>query len=371
MSLRLLHVSQPVDAGVPAVVRALVADQLGRGHDVHVASPDGPGLAVTVRALGATHHAWAANRSPGPTVPGEARRLRAIVKRVDPDVVVLHSAKAGLAGRLALRGHRPTIYVPHSWSFNAVHGVVANAATTWEVGASRWTDVVVCVSEDERERGLAAGVTAPMRVVTNGVDLELLQPRDRHQSRARLGLPERPTVVCVGRLAEQKGQDLLLAAWPPVRETLPEAQLILVGDGPQRTALEAMATDGVMFVGDQPDPREYFAAADVVAVPSRWEGGPLVPLEAMAMARPVVGFAADGMRATIGDTGFVLEPGDVPGLAARLIRLLSTPEVAAAAGRAARRRVLRLADVRQGLAAWDDIVTEVAGLSRVLERVAG
>src|SRR4051812_43607599 len=155
MSLRLLHVSQPVAAGVPAVVRALVADQAARGYDVHVASPPGPALADRVRALGARHHAWAATRSPGPTVPGEVRRLRAVISRVDPDVVVLHSAKAGLAGRLALRGARPTVYVPHSWSFNAVNGLLAGAATRWEVRASRWTDVVVCVSEDERDRGLA------------------------------------------------------------------------------------------------------------------------------------------------------------------------------------------------------------------------
>ena len=71
---------------------------------------------------------------------------------------MLHSAKAGLAGRLALRGRRRTVYVPHAWSFEAVQGAVGRASTVWEAAASRWTDMVVCVSEDERRRGREAGV---------------------------------------------------------------------------------------------------------------------------------------------------------------------------------------------------------------------
>lgn len=369
--MRLLHVSQPVEAGVPAVVRALVADQLGHGHDVHVASPGGPGLAPTVRALGAAHHHWAATRSPGPTVPGETRRLGAIIRQVDPDVVVLHSAKAGLAGRLALRGSRPTIYVPHAWSFEAVSGLLAGAALRWESRASRWTDVVVCVSQDERDRGLAAGISAPMEVVPNGVDVQRLRPRDAQDARARLGLPEAPTVVCVGRLAEQKGQDLLLQLWPAVAEAVPGARLVLVGDGPQRAALESTAPDGVLFAGARDDVPDWLAAADVVALPSRWESTPLISLEAMAMGRPVVAFAVDGVRTAFGPTGVVLEPGDVAGMAGALTRLLQAPEAARDAGRAARRRAEQVADVRRALAAWNEIVASAAGVSRVLQKVAG
>jgi glycosyltransferase involved in cell wall biosynthesis len=361
MTRRTLHVSQPVEAGVPAVVAALVADQLARGDDVHVACPPGAGLAATVTGLGAVHHSWAATRSPGATVPDEVRRLRQIIDQVDPDVVVLHSAKAGLAGRLALRGSRPTVYAPHAWSFEAVGGPVRTASTAWEVAASRWTDVVVCVSEDERDRGLAAGVTAPMVVVGNGVDLQALRPAEPGPARARLGLADRPTVVCVGRLSEQKGQDQLLAGWPAVLAAVPDAQLVLVGDGPARAALEASAPLGVLFTGARSDIADVLTAADVVALPSRWEAAPLVPLEAMAVGRTVVAFGVDGVRAALGDTGVVLEPGDVPGLAAALIDLLTDPSRTAAEGRAARARVERTADVHASTAAWDDVLTAVAG----------
>lgn len=361
MSLRLLHVSQPVEAGVPQVVTALAADQLARGHDVHVACPPGPGLARRATALGAEHHPWAARRSPGGSVPGEVRRLRRVIDSVDPDVVVLHSAKAGLAGRLAMRGRRPTVYVPHAWSFEAVGGALGAASTAWEVFAGRWTDTVVCVSADERDRGRAAGVACRMDVVANGVDVEALRPRDAGEARARLGLPDAPTVVCVGRLAEQKGQDLLLAAWAAVLAAVPDARLVLVGDGPERAALEAAAPDGVLFAGARPDAAEWLTAADVVALPSRWESTPLVSLEAMALGRPVVAFEVDGIRAAFGGTGVVLDPGDVEGLAGALVRLLQAPAAAAAAGRAARARAEAVADLRSTLRGWDAVVHEVAG----------
>jgi glycosyltransferase involved in cell wall biosynthesis len=360
VALRLLHVSQPVEAGVPVVVAALAADQIARGHEVHVACPPGQGLAERAARLGAEHHSWRATRSPGPQVSGETRRLRRIIRQVDPDVVVLHSAKAGLAGRLAIRGRRPTIFVPHAWSFEAVHGPMAAAARAWEVFAGRWTDVVVCVSEDERARGRAVGVSAPMATIPNGVDVQALHPVPAADARSRLDLPDVPTVVCVGRLAKQKGQDLLLTAWPAVRAAVPEARLVLVGDGPERAALTAAAPDGVHFAGARDDAADFLAAADVVALPSRWESTPLVSLEAMAMGRPVVAFAVDGVRAAFGDTGVVLEPGDVPGFAAALTDLLEQPGKAAAAGHAVRQRAEAVADLRTTLGAWNQVVAAVS-----------
>lgn len=357
--MRVLHVSQPVEAGVANVVVALAADQVDRGYDVHVACPSGPGLPGRVMEVGAFHHAWAAGRNPGPSVPGETRRLRRVVEDVDPDLVVLHSAKAGLAGRLAIRGGRRTVYVPHAWSFEAVQGAVAVASTAWEATASRWTDMVVCVSEDERRRGRRAGVTCPMDVVPNGVDVEHRVPRDVRTARAGLGLPDRPTVVCVGRLARQKGQDMLLAAWPAVVAAVPDAQLVLVGDGPNRAALEASAPTGVLFTGTRDNVDAYLAAADVVALPSRWESTPLVSLEAMAAGRPVVAFAVDGVRDTLGDTGVVLELDDVAGMSRALVDLLRDPVLATTAGRSARRRVEAVGDLRVGLAGWDAVLTRI------------
>jgi glycosyltransferase involved in cell wall biosynthesis len=359
--VRILHVAQPVEAGVPRVVVDLVADQVGRGWDVVVACPATGWLPTTAAAAGARLVPWEATRSPGPTTPLEARALAAVVRSVQPGVVHLHSAKAGLAGRLAVRGHRPTVFQPHAWSFEAADGPIGAASRVWERTASRWTHLVVAVSEAEAARGRAAGVDAPVLMARNGVDVRRLTPRDRATARAALGLDDRPLAVCVGRLAEQKGQDVLVAAWPAVRAAVPGARLVLVGDGPARPAIEALAGEGVVVAGGSDDPATWYAAADVVAVPSRWEGMALVPLEAMASGRTVVGTDVDGMREALGDdAGAVVPVEDPDRLAAAITARLGNPSLAAREGAAGRARAVALFDVRVSAAAVGDAVAGLA-----------
>jgi glycosyltransferase involved in cell wall biosynthesis len=337
---RVLHVAQPADAGVARCVADFAAEQRAHGLDARVACPpDGP-LAGWLRAAGVPYAAWPATRSPGASVPGETRRLASIVATADPDLVHLHSAKAGLAGRLALRGRRPTVFQPHAWSFAAVTGPVRAASLAWERYAARWADVVVCVSEAERRDGEAAGLR-PRRwaVVPNGVDLARWTPSPRAAARERLGLDAgAPYVVCVGRLSRQKGQDVLLAGWPAVRETVPGARLVLVGDGPDAGALRAASPEGVTFAGRRDDIADWYAAADVVAVPSRWEGMALTPLEALACGRPVVGSDVTGMRETGAE---LVRPEDPAALASALSQRLQHPGDPAAPRAAATRHDLR------------------------------
>jgi glycosyltransferase involved in cell wall biosynthesis len=324
-------VSQPVEAGVAKVVGGLVRDQVARGWDVQVACPDEGWLAATVRDAGARLLPWRATRSPGPSVPGETLALRRLVAAAEPHVLHLHSAKAGLAGRLAVRGSLPTVFQPHAWSFEAVTGPVQTATRLWERTAQRWTDLTINVSEAERATGAAAGITGRAVVIPNGVDPQAWAPRDRAATRAALGLEAdgAPTVVCVGRLARQKGQDLLLEAWPAVRREVPDARLVLVGGGPDEAELRARADGSVSFV---PGERlaEWYAAADVVAVPSRWEAGlPLVAMEAMASERSVVAFDVAGIGTYLGGSGTAVAPFDVPVLARELTARLLDPALAA------------------------------------------
>lgn len=259
-----------------------------------VACPRGGRLAEEAAAVGALVRDWSADRSPGPATAAEAWRLRRIVRAAVPDVVHLHSAKAGLAGRLAVRGAVPTVFQPHAWSFAAVDGPMAAATLRWERFATRWAHRLLCVSVQERADGVAAGVHADWAVVPNGVDVRHYAPADRRAARIALGLDlDAPLAVCVGRLCRQKGQDVLLAAWPEVLRRVPRARLALVGGGPEQqrmaeTVRESAEPCRVRLVGDVPDPRPWLAAADLVVLPSRWEGMALAPLEAMAAARPVL-----------------------------------------------------------------------------------
>jgi len=357
---RILHVSQPVEAGVAVVLAELAEYQHASGWDVHVACPPDSWLADRMAAAGISVHPWAATRSPGASSLDEARRLRELSRRLRPDVVHLHSSKAGLAGRLALRGQVPTVFQPHAWSFHATSGMVSTVSALWERVAVRWTDLVVAVSGGELHEGYRRGIT-PARsvIVPNGVDVHRFVPQDRDDARRRLGLSDAPLAVCIGRLATQKGQDTLLRAWPAVIAQVPQAQLALVGDGPEREALAATGTAGVTLHGPSRTPEDWYAAADVVVVPSRWEGMALVPLEAMASERSVVGFDVAGLAESIGDAGAVIPRGDVRGLAREVASRLADPLLAQREGRRGRVRAVTLYDRAQAVAGTDEAVRQL------------
>ncbi|SDL94810.1 glycosyltransferase [Nonomuraea jiangxiensis] len=342
MALRpsVLHVTQPVDGGVGAYVATAAADQARRGWRVAVACPPTGRLADDLDGLGVPRLDWTASRAPGPADVVPAARLRRIVRAFGPDVVHLHSSKAGLAGRLAIRGRVPTLFQPHGWSWPAARGPVAAAALSWERLAVRWTARVICVGEGEAELARRHGVTGDLVVVRNGVDLRRFRPagpREQVAARTRHGVPaEARLAVCVGRVTRQKGQDLLLAAWERVAGRDARARLAIVGDGPLLPALRSRAVPRVHFAGAVADPRSWYAAADVVVLPSRWEGLPLTALEALATGRPLVACAVPGLAELVaGGVGAAVAPGDEAALAEALLLRLGQPALAAAEGVAA------------------------------------
>ncbi|WP_380170713.1 glycosyltransferase [Kineococcus sp. DHX-1] len=354
--LRVLHVCQPVDAGVAAFVARAAQQQRAAGLDVVVACAPQGWLADRLDALGVPRATWSAVRSPLRGVLPEARRLRAVVRAVDPDVVHLHSAKAGLVGRLVVHGSRPTVFQPHAWAFEAASGPVALAVRVWEALALHLTDCLLLVSRAEldraREAGLPLDVTA-RRLVRNGLDLSRHGVDDAPVARHELGLPEAPTVVCVGRLAHQKGQDRLLAAWPLVRAAVPRAQLALVGDGPdaqevrRRVAAGDDGLTGVLLPGATDAPRRWYAAADVVVVPSRYEGFAFVPLEAMAARRSLVVHDHPALREALPPgAGAVVDTDDAALLATAVVRRLRAPEVRDQEGAVGRAHVVTTRDDR-------------------------
>ncbi len=339
------------------VLEGLVEDQVRRGWRVGVAGP--------VPIGSARHLPWTASRAPGPAVAGEALRLRSIMRLFEPDVVHLHSSKAGLAGRLVVRGRLPTILQPHAWSFLALSGPLAAASLAWERMAVRWTDTVLCCSDAERRRGVAAGIRGSWCVLANPVDLDRFPPgsdADRIEARQKLGFGAAPLAVCVGRLSTQKGQDVLLDAWPRVRREVPTAELALVGDGPARAELEGRAPVGVRFAGRQESVTTWLHAADVVVQPSRYEGLSMSVLEAMASARSIVASDVEGMTEALGaEAGAIVAVEDAVSLAREVSRRLADPSRACREGLAGRARAEQNHDLRR----WGEAVAELtAGVGR-------
>ncbi|MEZ5134479.1 MAG: glycosyltransferase [Acidimicrobiales bacterium] len=329
-----LHVSQPTSAGVAVCVRDLATHQRHAGHRVTVACPSDGELGDWCRADDVDVRTWQAGRSPGPALADEVRSLAAIIEATDPDVVHLHSSKAGLAGRLAVRGRRPTIVHPNAWSF-LPPGPQQGPARLWERFGARWTDLFLMAGDDELAMATEARIAGTFTVIPNGVDVDAFTPAtraDQVRARAELDLADAPTAVCVGRLCEQKGQDLLLEAWAEVLEQVPEARLVLVGDGELASELRAVAGASVHFAGRRSDVWRWYAAADVAVQASRWEGLSFATLEALSSGRPVVAFDAPGMRQAIGDAGTVVPTGNVGALGRALVGHLRDLDRCAAQG---------------------------------------
>jgi glycosyltransferase involved in cell wall biosynthesis len=173
--------------------------------------------------------------------------------------------------------------------------------------------------------------------------------------------PGGPLLVAVGRLAEQKGLPILIAALAEAAPALPGLRLTLVGDGPLRAGLAAQAAaagvaDRVTFAGwqDEAGVRAALAAAQALALPSFAEGLPVAAMEAMAAGRPVIGTAVAGIPELVipGETGWLVPAGDVTAFAAAIRALAATPpERLAAMGAAARSRAIARHDVNAAAAA--------------------
>lgn len=153
-------------------------------------------------------------------------------------------------------------------------------------------------------------------------------------------------MLCVGRLAEQKGLDVMLQALPAVRSALGPTTLRILGEGPERGRLERLAAElgvasDVRFEGLVSDVRPYLSAAEVFVFPSRYEGHPHALLEAMAAGVPVVGTAVQGTIEVIRDgvEGLLVPPDDAGALARALVAVLQDEPLAARLAAGARARV--------------------------------
>lgn len=363
--LSILHVAQPTDHGVAVCVAALAHDQVQRGWEVAVACPDTGRLPDEVVDAGAAHHVWPADRAPHRALARERTALAAAITAARPDVVHLHSAKAGLSGRALVRGGRPTLFQPHAWSYEALDGRTRQAAVAWERTAARWADVIVCCSQDEEASGRRAGVRGTFEVVPNGVDLERFRPAtgdERHAARRELGLRDGPVAVCVGRLSPQKGQDLLVRAWPTIAAGLDDASLVVVGEGPAERELRDLAAGrpDIRLVGGRDDVPRWLAVADVAVLPSRYEGMALGVIEAIASGVSVVASSADGMAEVLGTgdeaAGAIVPVEDVAALAVAVRRRFDDPQLRAREAAAGRRR----AEARHDRRAWTERLAALA-----------
>jgi glycosyltransferase involved in cell wall biosynthesis len=361
---RIAHViSTPTGVGgAEKVMSALVAGGNRRGWDQIVLNPfahDPHHAEIAALSDGARFGARRCSR------PRELPRARAWLQReldaFAPDIVHAHlfHAIVLLSSVRRTPGARWLLTHHHAGHLAVEERRMREAAD--RLAGARF-DRVVAVSEWGR-RLLVSRYRYPARTVAlipNGWEGHPQPLSDDHRP---------PTIICVANLRVEKGHDVLLSAFARVRERVPDARLVLVGDGERGSALRAQAqaqklTDAVHFAGHSTDVWANLAHADVFALASRNEALGMAILEAMAARLPVVATAVGGVPEIVepGITGELVPPGDDAGLAERLVPLLMDPEARRRMGLAGADAV-RERTMEVTIRAYFDLYAELRGLA--------
>lgn len=281
----------------------------------------------------------------GPVRPGHDVAAVAEIRRqlvaFGPDLLALHTAKAGLLGRLAATGLGiPTVFNPHGWAF--VPGVSRPRALVFrqlERWAAPLADRIITVSDYSRGLALAAGVGTrqQLRCVPNGV------PDVPPGCRAAGVTTPVPCIVVTARLDAPKDPHVLLRALAPLRDR--RWRLRWLGDGPLRACAQRLADHlGIgarcRFEGPCHNVPQRLATSALLVLPTRHEALPLCVLEAMRAGLPVVASAVGGVPEAVldGHTGRLVPPNDPGSLSVAIAALLDDPPQRRAMGRAGRRR---------------------------------
>lgn len=295
-----------------------------------------------------------------------------LVRRLRPDVVHTHMAKAGTVGRIAAHLARVPLVV-HTYHGHVFHGYFS-PRKTWvflkiEQALAKVTDTIVVVGERQRDE-IAAFKVAPrtkLLPIPLGLELERFLDSERYRGELRreLGLePTAPVVGIVARLVPIKAHEDFLAAARIVAAVLPAARFLVVGDGELRAELEATVArmglgELVRFVGWRADLPRIYADLDVVALSSHNEGSPVALIEALAAGRPVVATDVGGVAEVVldGRTGRTVPARAPDRLASAILDLLQDRSAAESLGAAGRRHVYpRYASAR--------LVEDMGGLYR-------
>ena len=374
--MRIVHVIARLNVGGAALhVLQLAREQQRRGHDVLVVAGTlatgeesmeyvADELGVDVLKLPALQRELSV-RADSLAIRG----LREIIRARRPDVLHTHTAKAGATGRIAavLSGDARPKAVVHTYHGHVLSGYFSrrweHVFRLVERVLARTSGRLIAVSDEVRDELVGFRVARANRfvVVPYGFDLPAWSEADelaRTRIRQQLGLSDDTFAIgWAGRLTAIKRPLDLVRTLHAVLEEGVDAVLVLVGDGELREETETLARDlGVaeqtLFAGFQQRIRDWYAAVDASLLTSRNEGTPVVAIESLAAERPVVATRAGGTATVVteGESGYLLEIGDVDGLARRLVALARDPELrrrlgaAGAADVRARFATARMAD---------------------------
>ncbi|HEY5497558.1 MAG TPA: glycosyltransferase family 4 protein, partial [Syntrophales bacterium] len=290
-----------------------------------------------------------------------------IIRNDRIDIVHGQGARADFYARLASGFSRKTMYVStvqmpvEGYDVGPMKMLLYRAFDRF---SERFVDRFLVVSS-VLAQAMIQGHGIPQEKVVkiyNGIETDYYKPHDQEEGRRRVrqeySVKDSEILIgSLGRLVWQKGFEYFIHAMPILIRDIPEAKFFIVGEGPLRQELERQARslgiqDRLVFTGHRSDIRDIMAAMYVVVIPSLLEGFPMITLEAMAMEKPIVTTAIDGImeQITDGREGLLIAPKSPPALAQAVKRLVDDPDYARSLGINAREKVVRDFSVRKMIA---------------------
>lgn len=315
--MKVLHAAETIKGGVATVLKQLVAAQQSdfEKYDIKCLIPSDQTEELDT-AKSESVICWERKgRSVGALISFASAFVKSVMT-FRPDIVHLHSSFAGVIGRVCLILLYPfvrpkVVYCPHAFSFlMETGGTKKRIYALIEKSLLPMTDAIICVSDYEAEQAKLSGISAKkLHVVHNGV------PEKTRTLMSSKGPDEPIDLLFVGRFDFQKGYDVLANAMSKVSPE--QLRLTVIGDSVHATEkLEPLP--GAIYTGwlKSSQMEHYFQQADVLVIPSRWEGFAMVPLEAMSYSLPIVASDATSLPEVVRhhETGFLFKNGNVDSL---------------------------------------------------------
>lgn len=357
--------------GVVTSIKGLAKGLRELGHEVYIVAPQHPEAQeedFVIRLRSTTYPAQPEQRMALPPSPRKIYQL----SRYDFDIIHAHGINMPMiAWVLARSFSRPMILTYHTRMRDYIHYYPWYPTLSWFLDEARWysqgsrvgfrltrnlrrgLDVgttaiaeqfdvwlgnrahqVIAPAEPIAQELREMGVSRPIRIIHNGIDIQSLMGY-RPDPFPDLGIPEgAPRLMTVSRLGKEKSVDVLLQYFKLITEQAPQARLVILGDGPERGHLEALAgdlgiADRVIFRGyvDPSRVADYYHHADLFIFASTSEVHPMVGLEAAACGLPIVARAKMGITRCVvdGKSGYLVDPGNPAAFREAVVELLQNP----------------------------------------------
>lgn len=304
-------------------------------------------------------------------------KLARVIRQNSIDIVHGQGARAEFHARIATRCAGNTKYISaiampvEGFDVNFLRRIIYRFFDRF---TEKYVSKFIVVSDSLNAMMIERRGISPEKVVRifNGIEIDQYSPstdnRARRRIREQFSISEDSVLVgAIGRLVWQKGFEYLIEALPEILKSYPDSKLLIVGEGPLKKKLGAISkeigvADRVIFTGFRADVKEILSAIDILVIPSLLEGFPMITLEAMAMAKPIVSTRIDGITEQLinRESGILVSPRDHGALAFAISELISDQNRAKDFGLNARNRVEKCFSVEKMISDTEKVYRSIA-----------